>query len=93
MQTTPKCNEGLRWHLFESPFTITAATLDKMRMFVAETTDDEGDIVTYRDNNRPVQPLHGRTIMQYIDPGVVYFLTSASFVHERLQLKPKQLFS
>jgi ABC-type cobalamin transport system ATPase subunit len=25
LQTTPECNEGLRWHLFDEPMTITAA--------------------------------------------------------------------
>jgi hypothetical protein len=43
-------------------------------MFVAQTTDEKGQIVTYRDNNRPVQPLHGRKVMKYAHQGTLNHL-------------------
>ena len=71
VQTTPGCNEGLLWHVMQRPHTITAATLDKMRRFVAQTADATGAIVTYRDNNRGVQPLNGRTVLYHADAGAL----------------------
>lgn len=81
VQTTPGCNEGLHWIVFEQPLSVTAATLEKMREFVAKTTDATGAIVTYRDNDRPVQPLNGRTVWRYGDAGALAILLYLRAVH------------
>jgi len=47
--TTPPCTEGVRWNVFLTPATVSAAQL---AAFTA----------VYPDNNRPVQGLHGREV-------------------------------
>ena len=50
--TTPPCSEGVRWLVMKHPVTLSAQQLKQF-------TD-----VMHHDNNRPVQPLHGRVIVE-----------------------------
>ncbi|MBK4715386.1 MULTISPECIES: carbonic anhydrase [Tenebrionibacter/Tenebrionicola group] len=49
--TTPPCTEGVRWVVMKHPLTISA---DQLKKFKA---------VMHHPNNRPVQKLHGRMIL------------------------------
>ncbi|KAA8999206.1 carbonic anhydrase [Affinibrenneria salicis] len=49
--TTPPCSEGVRWIVLEKPATVSAAQIAK---FTA---------AMHHANNRPVQPLNGRVII------------------------------
>lgn len=64
MQTTPGCNEGLRWHVFNEQASITPAAMQSLEGLHALTMDNTpaAPRQNYRHNNRPVQPLHDRTI-------------------------------
>jgi carbonic anhydrase len=48
--TTPPCSEGVRWILMTTPIQLGA---DQIRAFTA----------IIHDNNRPTQPLHGRSVI------------------------------
>ena len=50
--TTPPCSEGVRWLVMKTPVTLSEQQLKQF------TT------VMHHDNNRPVQPLHGRVIVE-----------------------------
>jgi carbonic anhydrase len=50
--TTPPCSEGVRWVVMKHPLTLS---VEQLKQF----TD-----VMHHDNNRPVQPLHGRVIVE-----------------------------
>lgn len=50
--TTPPCSEGVVWLVLKKPLTISSAQLAK---FVQ---------IMRHDNNRPVQPLHGRVVVE-----------------------------
>lgn len=50
--TTPPCSEGVRWLVMKTPVTLSEQQLNQF------TT------VMHHDNNRPVQPLHGRVIVE-----------------------------
>ena len=56
--TTPPCTEGVRWIVFEDIHVIDLATVDYFRDVVSGFPGYDG----YRKNNRPTQPLNGRTI-------------------------------
>lgn len=47
--TTPPCTEEVQWFVLEEPIFLSQAQIDAFRSII-------------RDNNRPVQPLHGRSI-------------------------------
>jgi carbonic anhydrase len=49
--TTPPCSEGVTWIELKEPVTISRAQLEAMRKF-------------YYHNQRPVQPLNGREILE-----------------------------
>jgi carbonic anhydrase len=49
--TTPPGTEGVKWNLMVQPVTMSKAQLDAFRRII-------------KDNNRPVQPLNGRPIVQ-----------------------------
>jgi carbonic anhydrase len=49
--TTPPCSEGVTWIELKEPVTISRAQLEAMRQF-------------YDHNQRPVQPLNGRQILE-----------------------------
>jgi len=50
--TTPPCSEGLRWLVIKQPVTLSEAQLDAFRQALKTS------------NNRPLQPLHGRLIVE-----------------------------
>ena len=49
--TTPPCSEGVEWTVFEHPITLSPAQIDAFRKTIGE-------------DNRPVQPLNGRSVMR-----------------------------
>lgn len=50
--TTPPCSEGVIWIVMQHPLTLSVAQLEKFTRTM------------HHDNNRPVQPLHGRTVVE-----------------------------
>ncbi|GMV27332.1 MAG: hypothetical protein AMXMBFR58_33630 [Phycisphaerae bacterium] len=53
--TTPPGTEGVRWNLLVQPVSLSKAQLDAFRRI-------------YHGNNRPLQPLNGRSIVQDTSP-------------------------
>lgn len=51
--TTPPCSEGVAWYVMNTPVEVSAAQLRQLHLL-------------YRHNNRPVQPLHGREVVEHI---------------------------
>lgn len=50
--TTPPCSESVTWLVLKHPLTLSAAQLAKFTYTM------------HHDNNRPVQPLHGRVVVE-----------------------------
>lgn len=50
--TTPPCSEGVRWLVMKQPMQVSQAQIDTFKA------------VMHHPNNRPVQPLHGRLVLQ-----------------------------
>jgi len=50
--TTPPCSEGVRWLVMKHPVTLSE---QQLKQFTS---------VMLHDNNRPVQPLHGRVVVE-----------------------------
>lgn len=50
--TTPPCSEGVRWILMKNPLTASKEQIDAFKKAV------------HHDNNRPVQPLNARVIIE-----------------------------
>jgi len=50
--TTPPCSEGVTWIVLQQPLTLSAAQLEKFSHTM------------HHDNNRPVQSLHGRVVVE-----------------------------
>lgn len=50
--TTPPCSEGIRWLVLKEPVTLSQAQLDAFKQALKTT------------NNRPLQHLNGRMIVQ-----------------------------
>ncbi|WP_312984046.1 carbonic anhydrase family protein [Atlantibacter sp.] len=50
--TTPPCSEGVTWLVMKHPLTLSEAQLKQFKT------------VMHHDNNRPVQPLHGRVVVE-----------------------------
>ncbi len=50
--TTPPCSEGVTWLVLKHPMTLSASQLEKFTHTM------------HHDNNRPVQPLHGRVVVE-----------------------------
>lgn len=50
--TTPPCSEGVRWLVMKQPMQVSQAQIDAFKA------------VMHHPNNRPVQPLHGRLVLQ-----------------------------
>ncbi|MDN0086186.1 carbonic anhydrase family protein [Yersinia nurmii] len=49
--TTPPCSEGVRWLVFKQPLSVSENQITQFKS------------VIHHDNNRPVQELHGRVIV------------------------------
>jgi carbonic anhydrase len=49
--TTPPCTEGVRWHVLHDPIDVSAAQIDQFREI-------------FPLNARPLQPLHGRPVLE-----------------------------
>ena len=50
--TTPPCSEGVTWIVLKHPLTLSSAQLAKFSHAM------------HHDNNRPVQPLNGRVVIE-----------------------------
>jgi carbonic anhydrase len=50
--TTPPCSEGVRWLLMKNPITASKEQIEAFKKAV------------HHDNNRPVQALNGRVIIE-----------------------------
>ncbi|QXB53128.1 carbonic anhydrase [Aeromonas sp. FDAARGOS 1415] len=50
--TTPPCSEGVRWLVMKDPVQVSQAQIDAFKA------------VMHHPNNRPVQPLNGRLVLQ-----------------------------
>ena len=64
VQTTPDCNEGVRWHVFNEQPPLAPSLVQALERLISATTADAPGAPqqNYRHNNRPVQPLNGRTV-------------------------------
>ncbi|MBT9567594.1 MAG: carbonic anhydrase family protein [Thiobacillus sp.] len=51
--TTPPCSEGVSWYVLKTPVELSSAQLKQLRRL-------------YNHNNRPVQPLNGREVVEHI---------------------------
>ena len=51
-RTTPPCSEGVRWLVMKQPVQVSQAQIDAFKAAM------------HHPNNRPVQPLHGRLVLQ-----------------------------
>lgn len=49
--TTPPCSEGVNWVVFKTPLTASKAQIDMIKKIIGQ------------DNNRPVQPINSRIII------------------------------
>jgi carbonic anhydrase len=56
--TTPACTEGVRWFVLADGGQVSRTAVDRLHHVIARFPDYGG----FRNNNRPVQPLNGRTI-------------------------------
>jgi carbonic anhydrase len=57
--TTPPCTEGVRWFVMQTPVTVSASVIQRLHMLASEFPGYNG----YPNNNRPVTPLNGRTVL------------------------------
>jgi len=60
--TTPPCTEGVRWFVLQEPVHVSAVAVERLHELIAQFPAYGG----FPDNNRPVRPLNGRTILDRI---------------------------
>jgi carbonic anhydrase len=58
--TTPGCDEGVRWFVLQDIHIIDEGTVGLLHELIGDFPDYDG----YANNNRPTQPLAGRTIQR-----------------------------
>ena len=70
--TTPPCSEVVNWYVFKESVTMSVSQLDHIRSFLNFNGEEQFLLNTYGyvaeglwGNNRPVQPIHGRTVTQF----------------------------
>lgn len=56
--TTPPCSEGVTWIVLERTDRVSPRSVDRLHDVIAEFPGYHG----FADNNRPTQPLNGRTL-------------------------------
>ena len=57
--TTPPCTEGVRWFVMKTPVQVSPYVIQQLHMLAGQFPGYNG----YANNNRPVVPLNGRTIL------------------------------
>lgn len=57
--TTPPCTEGVRWFVMTTPVAVTSSFIQQLHAITAQFPGHNG----YPNNNRPVRPLNGRTVI------------------------------
>jgi len=57
--TTPPCSEGVRWFVMQTPVSVSAYVIQQLHMVAGQFPGYNG----FANNNRPVVPLNGRTIL------------------------------
>jgi carbonic anhydrase len=57
--TTPPCTEGVRWFVMETPLSVSPFVIQRLHLLTAQFPGYNG----FPDNNRPVTPLNGRTVL------------------------------
>jgi carbonic anhydrase len=57
--TTPPCTEGVRWFVMETPVPVSEFVIQQLH---AVTSQFPG-YNSFANNNRPVTPLNGRTVL------------------------------
>jgi carbonic anhydrase len=58
--TTPPCTEGVRWIVLQDTVRVSRASVDELHLLVSSFPAYAG----YPDDNRPLQPLAGRTVLR-----------------------------
>ncbi|KAK6192141.1 hypothetical protein SNE40_003670 [Patella caerulea] len=60
--TTPSCNEVVVWTVFTETIKISQSQMATFRTLMSSETDANNQQYNIKDNFRPVQPLHSRTV-------------------------------
>lgn len=58
--TTPPCSEGLKWFVLTQPVPVTNFVIQQLHSLIGHFPDYNG----FQNNNRPVVPLNGRTVLR-----------------------------
>lgn len=62
--TTPPCSEGVRWLVLKQPVFVSQEAIDHLHEVIRNFANAGG----FPDNNRPVQSLNGRVILDRTNP-------------------------
>jgi len=57
--TTPPCTEGVRWFVMQTPVQVSPYVIQQLHLLAGQFPGYNG----FANNNRPVAPLNGRTIL------------------------------
>jgi carbonic anhydrase len=57
--TTPPCTEGVRWMVMSTPMQVTSSFIQQLHTITGQFPGYNG----YSNNNRPLQPLNGRSVI------------------------------
>jgi carbonic anhydrase len=61
--TTPPCTEGVRWFVMQSPVLVSDYVIQQLHAAASQFPGYNG----FPNNNRPVVPLNGRTVLLGVD--------------------------